>query len=69
MHWKNIINFARETLRQRTFVEILEAELREATIAKLQAETSLEYAQSMVDYNRNRVNRLQVRLTEMKGTE
>jgi len=39
--------------------------MREATLAKMQAEKSLEYATSVVDYNRQRIRRLQEKLLEL----
>jgi DNA-directed RNA polymerase subunit F len=52
-------------LRPRTLKEIIDIEMREATLAKMQAEKSLEYAMSVVDYNRQRIRRLQEKLLEI----
>jgi len=54
----------REALRSRTNKEIMENELRQAQLAKLEAETALEYACSLVKYNSLRIQRLQERLKE-----
>lgn len=60
-----IANFIKEALRPRTTQEIVAIELREAYLAKLEAETTLEYAQSMVDYNKSRIDRLTNRLLDL----
>jgi hypothetical protein len=60
-----IANFIKEALRPRTTQEIVSIELREAYLAKLEAETTLEYAQSMVDYNKSRIDRLTNRLLDL----
>jgi hypothetical protein len=39
-------------------------ELQQAELAKLEAETTLEYASSLVDYNNLRIARLKERLAE-----
>ena len=61
MKFREII---REALRPRTNKEIMEQELRQAQLAKLEAETALEYASSLVKYNALRIERLQQRLKE-----
>ena len=59
------VNFVRDLLRARTLQEIIHKELREAYISKMQAEQSLEYATSVVEYNRQRIRRLEERLKEL----
>ena len=59
------INFMRDMLRPRTLSEIINKELREAYLSKMQAEQSLEYANSIVEYNRQRIRRLEERLKEL----
>lgn len=44
--------------------EIISKELREAQLSKLEAESGVEYAKSVVAYNEQRIVRLQKRLTE-----
>ena len=61
-----IIAFIKDMLRPRTLEEIIQKELREAYISKMDAEKALEYATSVVDYNRQRIRRLEERLKEMK---
>jgi hypothetical protein len=41
-------------------------ELTEAQLAKLQAETSVEYSQAIVNYNEQRIFRLYKRITELQ---
>ena len=61
------VNFVRDLLRPRTLSEIINKELREAYISKMEAEKALEYATSVVEYNRQRIRRLDERLNEVKG--
>ncbi len=60
-----LVNFVRDLLRARTLQEIIHKELREAYISKMNAEQSLEYATSVVEYNRQRIRRLEERLKEL----
>ena len=50
-----------------TPLEMAARELVEAQRAKLEAESAMDYATSMVMYNDERIERLVRRLTEMKG--
>jgi len=59
------VTFVRDLLRARTLEEIIHKELREAYISKMNAEQSLEYATSVVEYNRQRIRRLEERLKEL----
>ena len=59
------VNFVRDLLRARTLQEIIHKELREAYISKMEAEKALEYATSVVEYNRQRIRRLEERLKEL----
>jgi len=54
----------REVTRTKTIREIIAAELREAHKKKLEAESGVEYARSIVQYNEQRIQRLQKRLLE-----
>lgn len=47
-------------------LEMAARELVAAQRAKLEAESACEYAASMIQYNDDRINRLRVRLTELK---
>ena len=60
------VNFVRDLLRARTLQEIIQKELREAYLSKMDAEKALEYATSVVDYNRQRIRRLEERLKELE---
>ena len=60
-----MINFIRDILRPKTLEEILNKEMREAYLSKLEAEKALEYATSVVEYNRNRIRRLEERLKDL----
>jgi hypothetical protein len=51
-------------LRAKTIREVIAKELREAHLKKLEAESGVEYAMSVVEYNEQRIKRLQKRLTE-----
>ena len=57
-----IIAFIKDMLRPRTLEEIIGKEMREAYLSKMEAEKALEYATSVVEYNRNRIRRLEERL-------
>ena len=59
------VNFIRDVLRPRTLEEIIQKELREAYISKMDAEKALEYANSVVEYNRQRIRRLEERLKDL----
>ena len=60
------VNFMRDLLRPRTLQEVINKELREAYLSKMDAEKALEYATSVVDYNRQRIRRLEERLKELE---
>lgn len=70
MTWRDIlINFLRDILRARTRREILLKELKEAYLSKLNAETALEYAQSVLNYNEARITRINKRLADLGEDE
>jgi len=62
---ETLVAFIRNMLRPRTLREIIEIEMRDATLSKMQAEKSLEYATSVVDYNSQRIRRLQEKLKDI----
>jgi hypothetical protein len=66
---ETIVAFIKDMLRPRTLKEIIDIEMRDATICKMQAEKSLEYATSVVDYNRQRIRRLQEKLLELEDKD
>jgi hypothetical protein len=63
---ETIVAFIKDMLRPRTLKEIIDIEMRDAVICKMQAEKSLEYANSVVDYNRQRIRRLEEKLLELE---
>ena len=64
-----IVAFIKDMLRPRTLKEIIEIEMRDATISKMQAEKSLEYAMSVANYNSQRIRRLEEKLLELGDKE
>ena len=56
----------KDPFRKPSPMEMIAAELAEAHLAKLEAETAVEYAQSIVDYNVTRIERLNKRMEEYK---
>ena len=63
---ETIIAFLRDMLRPRTLQEMINIELREAYISWMDAEKTLEYATSIVEYNRQRIRRLEEKLKELE---
>ena len=59
-----ISRFIREILRSKTIRELIAKELKEAHMKKLEAESGVEYALSVVQYNERRIKRLEQRLLE-----
>jgi O-succinylbenzoate synthase len=62
---ETIVAFIKDMLRPRTLREIIDIELRDAYLSKMQAEKSLQYAQSLVEYNRQRIRVLEEKLKEL----
>ena len=60
-----IVAFIKDMLRPRTLQELIDIEMRDAYLSKMQAEKSLEYATSVVEYNRQRIRRLEEKLKEI----
>lgn len=56
----------KEPFKKPTPLEMIATELTDAHLEKLKAETAVEYAQSIVDYNTTRIARLNARLEEYK---
>ena len=52
----------KKTFTRQTAVQIIATELAEAELALLRAETGVEYASALVDYNKNRIKRLKAHL-------
>ena len=65
MNWiDSTAKYVKEIFKPKTINEIIAQELREAHLKKLQAESAVEYARSVVQYNEQRIKRLEQRLTE-----
>lgn len=62
---ETLVAFIRDMLRPRTLKEIIDIEMRDALLSKMHAEKSLEYATSVVEYNRQRIRRLEEKLAEL----
>jgi hypothetical protein len=70
MSWKDItVKYIKELMKPKPISEIIEKEMREAVIKKLEAESAVEYAASIVTYNVERIARLQRRLKEHQEEE
>ena len=59
-----MLNYIKERMRQRTPLEMITQELALAHLAKLEAETAVDYAKSVVAYNDARIKRLEAYLKE-----
>lgn len=66
---ETIVNFIKDMLRPRTLREIIDIEMRDAQLSKMQAEKSLQYATSVVEYNRQRIRVLEEKLKEIGGRD
>ena len=60
------IKYVKDILRATTISEVIYAELQEAHLRKLEAETAAEYAHAAMQYNDERIQRLERRLFEHK---
>ena len=58
------VKYIKDILRSKTISEVIYAELQEAHLRKLEAETASEYAHAAIQYNEQRIARLMSRLTE-----
>jgi len=54
----------KELLKPKTLNQIMAYELREAHLKKLEAESAVEYAKSVVQFNEQRIKRLEQRLMD-----
>ena len=59
-----MLAYIKERLRQPTPLEMVTKELAMAHLAKLEAETAVDYAKSVVAYNDARIKRLEAHLKE-----
>ena len=58
------IKYIKDILRSKTISEVIYTELQEAHLRKLEAETAAEYANAAMQYNDERIKRLEARLAE-----
>lgn len=58
------VKYIKDILRSKTIYEVIHTELQEAYLRKLEAETAAEYAYAAMQYNEERIKRLEKRLTE-----
>jgi hypothetical protein len=63
------IDFLKDRMRDPTPLERIARELGEAYVEKLEAETALDWASSVVNYNKTRIARLNERLNEHKENQ
>lgn len=56
------VKYIKDILRSKTISEVIYAELQEAHLRKLEAETAAEYANAAMQYNEERIKRLEARL-------
>ena len=60
------IKYIKDILRAKTIYEVVHAELQDAYLRKLEAETAAEYAHAAMQYNEERIKRLEARLLKHK---
>jgi hypothetical protein len=58
------VKYIKDILRAKTIYEVIDTELQEAYLRKLEAETAAEYADAAIKYNSRRIERLKQRLFE-----
>ena len=61
-----LFDLLKEPFKRPTPLELIAAELADAHLQKLEAETAVEYADSIVAYNVIRIQRLNKRMEEYK---
>jgi hypothetical protein len=70
MNWKELtVKYLKDLVKPRTIREVIIKEMREAHLRKLEAESGVEYAVSVVQYNEKRIKRLEDRLLQHEETE
>ena len=60
------VKYIKDILRPKTIYEVVHAELQDAYLRKLEAETAAEYAHAAMQYNEERIKRLEARLVKHK---
>lgn len=61
-----LMELLEQPFKKPTPLQLIAAELADAHLEKLNAEAAVEYAQSIVDYNKARITRLNSRLSSYK---
>ena len=61
---ESTVKYIKDILRAKTIYEVIDIELQEAYLRKLEAETAAEYADAAIKYNSRRIERLKQRLFE-----
>ena len=61
---ESTVKYIKDILRSKTIYEVIDTELQEAYLRKLEAETAAEYADAAIKYNDRRIERLKQRLFE-----
>ena len=61
---ESTVKYIKDILRSKTIYEVIDTELQEAYLRKLEAETAAEYADAAIKYNDRRIERLKKRLFE-----
>ena len=61
-----ILKFFKDYYRELTPAEVIQRELAQAHLDRLEAEGAVEYAQAVLDLNMTRIERLKTRLGEYK---
>ena len=56
------VKYIKDVIRAKTIHEIIATELHEAYLRKLEAETAAEYAHANIQYNEERIKRLEAQL-------
>ena len=70
MNWKELtVKYLKDLVKPRTIREVILKELKEAQLRKLEAESGVEYAVSVVQYNEKRIKRLEDRLLQHEEVE
>ena len=60
------VKYIKDILRPKTISEVIYTELQDAHLRKLEAETAAEYAHAAMQYNEERIKRLEARLLKHK---
>jgi len=60
----NMFQFLKDPLKEPSPLEVVRNELAAATLEKLEAETAVEFAQSIVQYNTKRIDRLNIYIAD-----